>query len=225
MKNVQFENDIAVVPGLFNKLKVFEVGGEKFLKGEIDIIDNTGKLWDTYSIEIKGSDSYPLCFPKLFETADAFPHNADWHVYENDFSCCVDVEPNEILLCKNGLNLVAYIKQFVIPYFANQSFRIREGYYLYGEYSHGIFGRIEYYQRKLKAKSPQQLIQMFDFIIRDVHLERTALCPFCSNSKFRKCHRNVFAELSAIKWIMAMDGMKQLIPFFNAHPDYQLPKV
>ena len=100
MKNVQFENDISVVPNLFNKLKIIEEVGEKFLRGEIDIVGSTGKLWNTYSIEIKGSDSYPLSFPKLFETAAAFPKNADWHVYENDFSCCVDVLPNEILLCK-----------------------------------------------------------------------------------------------------------------------------
>ena len=225
MKNVQFENDISVVPNLFNKLKIVEEVGEKFLRGEIDIVGSTGKLWDTYSIEIKGSDSYPLSFPKLFETADAFPKNADWHVYENDFSCCVDVLPNEILLCKKGLNVVEYIKRFIIPYFANQSFRMREGYYLYGEYSHGIFGRIEYYQSKLKAKSPQQLIQMFDLIIKGYSPARTAYCPFCCKMKFRKCHKDVFKKLGTIKELLVWDGLEQLIPFFNSNPDYILPQV
>lgn len=225
MKNEQFEKDIEVVPGICNGLSIVEIAGEKLLKGELPIVDATGKEWAKYQIEIRGSGSYPLCFPKLFETDDAFPHNADWHVYEIDESCCVDIPNNEIIICKNGLNVADYIKRFVIPYFANQTFRIREGYYLYGEYSHGIFGKIEYYQTKLRANSPQQFIQMFDFIIRGVHLERTALCPFCHKSKFRKCHRNVFTELSQIKWLMAMDGMEQLIPFFAAHPDYQLPKV
>jgi hypothetical protein len=225
MKNEQFEKDIEVVPSIYSGLSIVEDANERFLKGELPIIDANGKFWEKYQIEIKGSGSYPLCFPKLFETADAFPHNADWHVYESDESCCVDIPNNEIIICKSGLNVTDYIKRFAIPYFANQTFRIREGYYLYGEYSHGIFGKIEYYQSKLKANSPQQLIQMFDFIIRGVRLERTAMCPFCHKSKFRKCHRSAFMELSQTKWLMALDGMEQLIPFFAAHPDYQLPRA
>jgi len=221
MKNEKFEIDIMLVPDIFNKLKIVESGEEKFLKGEIDIIDSSGKLWDTYSIEIKGSESYPFRFPKLFETANAFTHNADWHVYENDFSCCVDVLPNELLLCKRGLNVADFVKQFAIPYFANQSFRIREGYYLYGEYSHGIFGKIEFYQSKLKAKNPFELLSMFDLILKDYNPGRTAFCPFCHKRKFRNCHRDVFKEFRFIKQFLYNDGL-QLIPFLKANPDFKL---
>lgn len=226
MKNEKFENDIITVPVTFNKLAIVELDGEKILKGELDIVDANGKHWDTYQIEIKGSDSYPFSFPKLFETADAFPKIVDWHVYEfDDKSCCVDILPSEKLLCKNTLHVTDYIHGHAIPYFANQSFRKREGYYLYGEYSHGVFGKIEYYQSKLKATSPQQLLQMLDFIIRGFHLERTAMCPFCHKVKFRHCHRAVFNELAAIKDVLMFDVLKQLFPFFQAHPNYQLPKV
>jgi len=225
MKNEQFDNDLKIVPDLYRKLSIVESDGEKILKGELDIIDASGVLWDTYQIEIKGSDSYPFSFPKLFETANAFPKIVDWHVYEfNDESCCIDVPPNEIIICKDGLNVVDYIQRFAIPYFANQSFRIREGYYLYGEYSHGIFGRIEFYQKKLKAKSPAELISMFDLIINDFNPARTAYCPFCHKVKFRKCHRDVFRELQNVKRFLANDGLA-LIPFFKANPEYKLPKV
>ena len=201
-----------------------ELDGEKILKGELDIIDTTGKPWDTYQIEIKGSDGYPYSFPKLFETENAFPKILDWHVYEfNDKSCCVDVTPNELIICKSGLNIIDYIERFVIPYFANQSFRIREGYYLYGEYAHGIFGRIQFYQSKLRAKNPNELLRMFYLIVNDYNPERTAFCPFCSKTKFRKCHKAAFAELSIIKDFLYWDGSKQLIPFFTANPDYKLP--
>jgi len=225
MRNEKFENDIIAVPETFDKLDIVELDGEKFLKGEVDIIDTSGKLWDTYQIEIKGSGKYPYSFPKLFETAGAFPKIVDWHVYEfDDKSCCVDITPNELILCKDGLNVSEYIQSFAIPYFANQSFRIREGYYLYGEYSHGIFGRIEYYQSKLKAKNPKELIQMFDLIIKDYNPDRTKYCPFCNKIKFRKCHKAVFKELSTIKEFLAWDGLEQLIPFFKAYPDYKLPQ-
>jgi hypothetical protein len=224
MKNKKFENDIIDVPATFKKLCIVEQDGEKILKGELDIIDTNGKIWDTYLIEIKGTAGYPFSFPKLFETGDAFPKIVDWHVYEfDDKSCCIDVPPNELLICVAGLNIMDYIQQFAISYFANQSFRIREGYYLYGEYSHGIFGRIEFYQSKLKAKSPRELIQMFDLIIKDYNPLRTAFCPFCKKVKFRKCHRDVFKELRIIKPFIINDGLEQLIPFFSINPNYKLP--
>lgn len=225
MKNEQFENDIKAIPGLFNKLSVIELNGEKILSGELDIIDNTGELWDTYQVKIKGSESYPFCFPKLFETANAFPKILDWHVYEKDKSCCIDFPRNEIIICRTGLNVTYYIQRFAIPYFANQTFRRREGYYLYGEYPHGIFGMIAFYQSKLKAKNPRELIKMFELIIKGYNPDRRAYCPFCHKVKFRKCHRDNFRELTGIKPFLYFDGKEQLIPFFNANPDYKLPKV
>jgi hypothetical protein len=225
MKNEQFEKDIEFVRELFPSLFIISENGEKFLKGELNIIDNYGKLWETYLIEIKASQDYPIMFPKLFELGNAFPKIADWHVYEKDASCCVDITPNEILICKNGLHITEYIKRFAVPYFANQKFRELEGYYLYGEYSHGIFGRIEFYQSKLKAKTPKELIQMFNLILRGFNHSRTAYCPFCNKIKFRKCHRDAFRELEAIKPFLYYDGIEQLIPFFEANPNYKLPKV
>lgn len=224
MKNEQFEKDISVVPGIYSGLSIVEVAGEKLLKGELPIIDANGKEWDKYQIEIKSSDNYPLCFPNLFETADAFPHNADWHVYETDFSCCVDYPANAKIICKNGLHITDYIKSYAIPYFANQTFRIREGYYRYGEYSHGIFGKIEYYQSKLNAKNPNQLLEMFRLMLLGFNPARTALCPFCHKVKFRHCHRDAFRELQFVKEYLFHDGA-QLFAFFNTYPDYQLPKV
>jgi len=222
MINATFENDIKELPNHFPKLKIVDNKGERSIQGEIDIIDFEGKKWATYSIEIKASSDYPKTFPKLFETGNAFPKIADWHV-NSDESCCIDVPQNELMICKDGLIVKDFIYNYVIPYLANQKFRELEGYYLYGEYSHGILGRIEFYQSKLKSNSPYQMMQMFDFIIKGKKLDRQARCPFCKKSKFRNCHKKVFEELSAIKTFLMYDGMHQLIPFFKSYPDYQLP--
>lgn len=222
MKNVQFEEDILLVPEVFDKLNIVEENEERFLKGSLDIIDGTGKVWETFQVEIKGSESYPYAFPRLYETNNAFPKNADWHVYENDFSCCVDVPMSEKIICKNGLNIANYIKQYAIPYFANQTYRKREGYYLYGEYSHGILGRLEFYQSKLKAKNPAELIKMFDLIINDYNPDRRAMCPFCYTEKFRRCHRDAFRELQVIKGYVAQDGLN-LLEILKVNPNFQLP--
>lgn len=224
MRNLQFEEDILSVPEVFDKLIIVEENEERFLKGSLNIIDKTGKVWETYQVEIRGSESYPYGFPKLYETNNAFPKNADWHVYEDDFSCCIDVPMNERIICKSGLNIIDYIKQHAIPYLANQTHRIREGYYLYGEYSHGILGRLEFYQSKLKAKNPAELIRMFDLIINDYNPDRREMCPFCHKEKFRKCHRNAFRELQTIKKYVAYDGLA-LIEILKKNPNLQLPNI
>jgi hypothetical protein len=99
---------------------------------------------------------------------------------------------------------------------------MREGYYLYGEYSHGIFGRIEFYQSKLKAKNLHELIQMLNLIVKEYSPDRRAYCPFCTKTKFRKCHKAGFEQLSAIKDFILFDISKELIPFFKAFPNFQL---
>ena len=225
MKNAQFEKDILAVSEIYSKLAIAESGGEKILKGALDVVDNDGRIWDTYQIEIHSSEEYPYLFPKLFETGNSFPKIVDWHVYESDDkSCCVDVTPNEILICKKGLSVLEYIQRFAIPYLANQTYRKREGYYLYGEYSHGILGRIEFYQSKLKAQSFLQLIQMIVLILKGYKPARTAICPFCHKSKFRKCHKQAFAELKDAGVILSYD-IGKLHKMHLAFPDFKLPDV
>ncbi|WP_209400441.1 hypothetical protein [Pseudozobellia sp. WGM2] len=224
MISSQFEKDILEIPQHYDKLEVVTQNGEKFLSGEIEIKDGEGKIWETYSVLIKGSRQYPNMFPILFETGNAFPKIADWHV-NIDESCCIDVPESEMIICKKGLRVKEFIKTYAIPYLANQKYRELEGYYLYGEYSHGIFGKIEFYQSKLKASSPLQMVQMFDFILKGRILNRTAKCPFCHKKKFRNCHKNAFEELSLIKPYIYFDGKEQLIPFFKQNPNYILPKL
>lgn len=72
MKNVQFEKDILLVPKLYDTLKIVSNDGEYFIKGSLDIIDDSGKLWDTYQVEIKGSEDYPFTFRNCMKLAMHF---------------------------------------------------------------------------------------------------------------------------------------------------------
>src|SRR5690349_13372058 len=111
MRNQQFESELQGILTSFPKLKIVELESEQYVTGKIDIVDASGRLWDTYSVEIKASEDFPNRFPKLFETGDAFPKNMDWHVYPEDDSCCVDIPHNEIILCQNGISLLEYLNE------------------------------------------------------------------------------------------------------------------
>ncbi len=218
--NSQFAKDILTVPSVYEKLGIVSINGEDILKGELDIIDDTGNRWEAYHIEIWGTNEYPLRFPKLFETNNAFPKVPDWHVNPSDHSCCVDVTPSELLTCRNGYHILDYIKNFAIPYLANQKFRELEGYYKNGEYAHNFLGHIQFYQNKLNAKDLHDLIGMIDLIVSDFNPGRTAECPFC-DGKFRKCHRDSFNELRAIKSFLIPE-LQYLRRIYTIDPGFNL---
>lgn len=122
-----------------------------FLRGELDVVDKNEKHWDTYSVEIHYQEGFPYRFPTLFETGGKIPKIGDWHIYEDTLSCCVKVEPAEIIRCLTGITVLEYIKEEALPYLFNQTHRRIEGYYVNGEYSHGTGGFFEFYSEELKT--------------------------------------------------------------------------
>lgn len=168
------------------------------LKGEIKIIDEYGKFWESYNIEIHYREGFPYKFPAVYETSCKIPKIADWHMNE-DGSCCIKVLPEELITCKNGITVREFIDQEVIPYFFNQTHRRVEGYYANGEYAHGIQGIYEFYSRVLETKEDVLgTVRMLLFIAQNKKPIRTANC-FCGrDEKFRKCHRVAYERLSVI---------------------------
>lgn len=167
-----------------------------YIKGLIDIIDKEGKHWDTYKIEIHPSTDFPHRFPIMFEVGGMIPRIADWHVYEDTFACCVKVLPEEFIRCRNGITLPEYIEEEAIPYLFNQSHRRHEGYYVNGEYPHGLMGLYEFYAKELGTNvNIKKTIQLILFIAEGLKPFRTHKC-FCGSSElFRNCHKTAYEKL------------------------------
>ncbi len=170
--------------------------GTVIIQGELDIVDQTGKFWESFQIEIHPSDGFPYRFPSVFEIGGKIPRIADWHVYEDTQSCCLAVDPEERLLCKNGISLTSFVKDHVLPYFFNQTFRRIEGHYKNGEYSHGIKGVYEFYDEVLKTNG--NLRETVRLLLKIADAEkpgRTHDCFCGAKKKFRKCHRAAYEKL------------------------------
>ena len=118
------------------------------LLGELKIIDKSGKEWDSFFIKVIPKDCYPFCFPTVFVEDARLPKIPDWHIYE-DGSCCFDVPLGEVLKCLDGLPVGHFLERIAVPFFADQAFRIKEGFYKGREYSHGIDGVLEFFASKL----------------------------------------------------------------------------
>lgn len=192
-----FENEITGVLEKYPKLSVNSANGKIILKGDIELIDEHGVYRDTYSIEIHPVAAFPFRFPYVFETGGKLPWNVDWHVFENDGHCCIKVEPEEILICKNGITLLNFIEQQVFPYFFNQTFRRINGYYI-NERAHGLLGIINFYREQFKEKNVQRLIMLMEFVLNNREPNRVSKCFCGTGNKYRKCHKDAYRMLHDI---------------------------
>ncbi|NLU92645.1 SEC-C domain-containing protein [Chitinophaga sp. Ak27] len=191
----QVDDAIVCFPTLHKK----EVEDRIILVGSLPIIDREGKQWDEYEVAIHATDSFPYRFPDLYETGGKIPRIGDWHINEDTFTCCITVPPEEVLRCLKGIDLCTYIGEQVMPYLFNQTHRRVEGYYVNGEYSHGVKGLLEYYSQLLKTGNDANATQslMMYIAANDMPL-RNAQC-FCGSSlKYRHCHREAYKQLKLL---------------------------
>lgn len=173
--------------------------GHQYLKGILDIKNDDSEIVGHYFIEIHFSPGFPYRFPLLFELGEAIPNEADWHKYE-DGSCCLTVLPDEIIKCKAGITVQEFIHKYCISFFANHIHKKKEGYYLNGEYSHGIDGLKEFYSELLQTNDPQIWKKYFEYVfgISKIKCERNKPCLCDSGVKFKNCHLRIFSLMQDI---------------------------
>lgn len=215
MLNDRFDNELEDVVKAYPTLIIVQIQEERILKGEIEIIDTAQKVWDKYHIEIHPTEKYPLLFPKVFETGNKIPKIADWHINQNDYSCCIDVETSQFIKCNNGINMMHFIEKEVIPYFANQTHRIKEGYYLNGEYAHGLLGHIQFYMQKLQAPNFFKCIEWLQNMYNGLQPIRTSICYCGTNEKYRKCHKKIYDEINCIDKSLIAYHLQQFINIYK----------
>jgi len=181
--------------------------GVPFVHGRIWLRDAHGVCIDHYLVRIVPTASYPFQFPLVFETGGRIPINFDWHVFEQDGHLCIRVLPEEIIICKKGLEFLSFIKEQLIPYLFNQKYREMNGYFL-KERSHGDAGGIEYFQ-ELFATTDLKVIAQGMAIVRSKRFPKRVANCFCGRKlKYRKCHRNAIAVTSQY-------SLKDLAYFFS----------
>ncbi|MDZ7659507.1 hypothetical protein [Fodinibius sp.] len=192
----------------YPQLKIVSENGEKFLRGNLEIIDEEGKQWELYQVEIKFKEGFPHRFPKVFETSDKVPKIADWHIYKDE-SCCIDVDPSEIIKCRDGITLIGFIDHELLPYLFNQTHRRVEGYYVNSGYSHGWIGVYEFYSGKLETgNNVRKTLSLIQYIANNSRLNRSNKCFCGSNNLFRNCHMEAFDELKKLDRVTLLEHME-----------------
>lgn len=153
-------------------------------------------LLDSFDIEIHLNGWNPfISFPKVFEIKGKIPREPDRHI-NSDGSFCLAVRPEEFRICLEGIDLLRFIDNIVIPFLAVQS-SLSEGFldgFPQGEFSHGAQGLIEYYEAQLIVKEPMLILSGMNLILKG-RLSRNSLCFCGSGNKTKRCHLGILIKL------------------------------
>ncbi len=182
------------------------VGNVSFLKGILDIPNDEGVIAGSFSIEIHPVKNFPFAFPILYEVGNEIPREADWHKYAND-SCCLTVPAKERLICKNGITLVWFVQNVVVPYFSNQLYKKQNGNYLQ-EYSHNEAGIKEFYEELFLSSDLKVWALCIKNTFGNVRFHRNEKCYCNSGKKYKKCHLLVENDVRTI-------GREQIVNDFK----------
>lgn len=203
-----FRQQIAEAAKVYPELKVSVREGIEFLSGTFRIIDDEGKEWNSFQIEIRFNSAFPYLFPQLVELGGKIPKVADWHINENG-GCCITIPLLEVTSCKNGITVLQFIQNHVKPYLFNQAHRLEKGYYAHQEFAHGVYGILEYYQELFKEKDVEKVIGYLK-ILKSTEFGKKTPCFCGKKAKFRKCHPEIFRIFKPIPSKFIDDEIQRL---------------
>lgn len=116
------------------------------------------------------------------------------HKYING-SLCLETDLSIKMRFKNGFDLVAWIYEFVEPYFVSYEYFMRYGEFPYGERAHGCLGSLQACQDLLQTSDEAAAYSLLKFIVERSPYRGHALCPCGSSKRLRNCHGPVIMAI------------------------------
>lgn len=125
----------------------------------------------------------------------------DLHVNPNG-TICLCPRPQEKRIFPSGINLREFINKLVIPYFFQLSYFEKNGKWLWGQYSHGEAGIMEYYLDHRNDNDPGLLDDCLIIVGRLVQSyyqpNGRERCICKSGIKFKRCHPKALSGFKAM---------------------------
>lgn len=191
----QLIQDINLALKFYHKLERKESNGRIGVTGEIVLEHPEIGEYDRYSVSIFFPKGYPKAFPRVIEESEKIPRIADRHV-NTDNTLCLAVDPEEKLICKNGITFKYFLDKVLVPHLSRETYRRLSGKYEDGEYSHGIEGLWEFFFTRLETKDKEVVvIELERMLQKNRPPGRNTLCFCGSKMKFKKCHLKKWRDL------------------------------
>lgn len=139
---------------------------------------------NTYPVEI----NVPIgdeALPSIRETGNLIDSNYP-HRYMHG-GLCLETDTAIRLRFIDGFDLVAWMDEFVEPYFFSYEYYSRYGEYPFGERPHNLIGILHTYQEIFNASDISQAAALLIYSSNN-NYRGHVLCPCGSHKKLRNCH-------------------------------------
>jgi len=194
---MQLIDDINYAIKFYPGLKKLESNEKLKVVGDLKLHHPEIGEFDKYTVTICFPESYPKCFPKVIEESKKIPRTADRHV-NSDHTLCLAVEPEERLICKNGITFKYFLDRVLIPHLGRETYRSLSGKYEDGEYKHGLEGLWDFFSQKLNITDKKSIVEELEIMLQGNWPGRNEPCFCRSKIKFKKCHLRTWEELMVL---------------------------
>jgi hypothetical protein len=191
MDDSEWKADIATAIMEYPLLQPYQNNGDKHLQGWIEVVDNkSGILIDEYEIDLYYPEEYPFCFPKVIEKSRKIPREVDRHTMPKSTELCLAVNPEERLVCRNGITTLWFLDNVLVPRLAEE-YAVSKGHKYLKEYSHGSDGIWEYFMKQFETDNTALVLNFIEGMAFYKLPKGFEPCICGSGKKFKKCHRNI----------------------------------
>lgn len=191
-----WDNDINEVLSKYNLLN-FNSSSNSLI-GEIELLSETGIYIDIFNVEIIIPKCFPKCFPRVKELDEKIPRDISRHVIPKDNTLCLAVQIEEMLICQNGITLLWFIDNVLVPRLCEE-YRVNNGEKYQKEYSHDFGGTWEFLFKKLDIDTPDLVLKFIKALANKKRPNGNSPCLCGSNKPFRLCHKRNVTSLQHIK--------------------------
>jgi hypothetical protein len=221
---IQKRNDgVSEIVGPFTFSMAFQSEGKPYVINPApDYTDGT-KIEDGYQIRIELHGSEFSDLPQVYETGLRLKKVAenrnlrqeDLHINPSG-AACLCIRPEESSNLPDGFSLENFFNILLVPFFYAQSYFEKNNSWPWGQYSHGVWGFIEWYLRQEKPISTKtdDLLQRLQRYGNEWTKIKTVLAPkyrikghhncICGKmEKMRNCHPEVLRGFWRLKQDMS----------------------
>ena len=151
---------------------------------------------DDYDIEMIIPSTYPQCPPTVQEIVGKIIRCSDNHI-NDDGSFCFGAPLAVKQPFVQHRDLLWFVKEQVVRFLFNHSYKRDYGIRPDGELSHGPKGLLEYYYELFQTKDVTVVLE-FLRLLSNAQYDDHEKCPCGSGSKIRKCHYRLIKKIRRI---------------------------